>query len=118
MCKVLVVDDNPDILTVLETILTLNGFQVVALSKGGEVYDSVFLLEPKVVLMDVNLGTHDGRNICMDIKSKTETKKANVILLSANHNLKQSAFESLADDFIEKPFDINHLVNKVKGFCN
>jgi len=118
MCKVLVVDDDNDILEVLKLILTMNGLQVEAVSQGGEVYDNVFINRPNVILLDVNLGKYDGRNICNDLKSQEETKDINVIMFSANHNIRESAMENKADDFLEKPFDINQLISRVKRYCN
>jgi DNA-binding response OmpR family regulator len=118
MCKVLVVDDDNDILEVLSLILSMNGLQVEAVSKGGEVYDNVFTTKPNVILLDVNLGTHDGRTICNDLKTQSETKDINVIMFSANHNIRQSAMDNKADDFLEKPFDMDQLVERVKSFCN
>jgi DNA-binding response OmpR family regulator len=118
MCKVLVVDDDSDILRVLEIMLTMKGFDVECLSKGAEVHQTIFDFKPNLVLLDVNLGAHDGRDICREIKSKLETKQMPVILFSANHNISQSAFDAKADDFFEKPFDVEHLVTTLTRFCN
>ena len=73
MYKVLVVDDDSDILSVLEILFTMKSFEVKTLSKASEVHQSVSLFKPKVILLDVNLGPYDGREICMEIKSKPET---------------------------------------------
>lgn len=118
MCKVLVVDDDNDILEVLKLILTMNGLQVEAVSQGGEVYDNVFVNKPDVILLDVNLGTFDGRTICNNLKSQEETKDINVIMFSANHNIRQSAMENKADDFLEKPFDMDQLISRVRSYCD
>lgn len=116
-CKVMVVDDDKSILEVLSIILKTNGLQVEGISEGGEVYDNVFVMHPNVILLDVNLGEHDGRDICKELKSNEETKDINVIMFSANHNIRQSAMESKANAFLEKPFDIEQLIEKVKDFC-
>jgi DNA-binding response OmpR family regulator len=118
MCKVLVVDDDSDILEVLTLILSMNGIQVEAISQGAQVYDNVFVNRPNVILLDVNLGSHDGRTICNDLKSQVETKSIPVIMFSANHNIRQSAMDNKADDFLEKPFDIDQLISRVKSYCN
>ena len=118
MCKVLVVDDDQDILDVLQVILTMNGLQVEGLSRGGEVEDSLSESRPNVILLDVNLGTHDGRAICRKLKNQAETKGINIIMFSANHNIRESAMKHNADDFLEKPFDMQQLVDRVKSYCN
>jgi DNA-binding response OmpR family regulator len=116
-CKVLVVDDDKDILEVLKILLSVSGLQVEAISQHGEIYDNLFLFKPDVILLDVNLGACDGRTICKDLKSQAETKDISIIMFSANHNIRQSALDNNADGFIEKPFEIDQLVNTVKGHC-
>jgi DNA-binding response OmpR family regulator len=116
-CKVLVVDDDKDILEVLKILLSVNGLQVEAVSHEGELYDNLFLFKPDVILLDVNLGRCDGRTICKDLKSQDETKNISIIMFSANHNIRESALENQADGFIEKPFEMDQLLATVKGCC-
>ena len=84
-----------------------------AIADGGAAYGKVCSLHPDVVLLDVNLGKYDGRTICQKIKSHNETHDIPVILFSANHNIRESAIESHADDYIEKPFAIDDMLAKV-----
>jgi DNA-binding response OmpR family regulator len=118
MCKVLVVDDDKDLLGVLKIMLTFNGLLVNEASGEEEFYLRLGLEKPSVILLDVNLGTSDGRDICKMLKSKQDTKDIPVILFSANHNMGSMISESKADDFIEKPFEMEFLVNKLKSYCN
>jgi len=117
MCKVLVVDDDKDLLGVLKIMLTFNGLDVNEASGEEEFYESLGIERPNVILLDVNLGSSDGRTICKDVKSRHHTKDIPIILFSANHNIGSSIAESKADDFIEKPFEMENLVNKLKSYC-
>ena len=118
MYKVLVVDDDSDILKVLEILLTMKNLEAKTLSKASEVHQTVSVFKPTVILLDVNLGPYDGREICAEIKSNPETQKIPVILFSANHNISESAFASGADDFLEKPFDVQHMIEIIQNLCN
>lgn len=113
MKKILVLDDDIDILTVVQLVLSNNGFDVTAISDWRQIYTQVDTFKPDLILLDVSLGTQDGRNICKQLKSSVDTKHISVILFSANHNVEKSVSECFADSFISKPFDINNLIESI-----
>jgi DNA-binding response OmpR family regulator len=115
MGKVLIVDDNIDILTVVQLILSFHGFAVKGISKWEEIFDEVENFKPDVILLDIALSGNDGRVLCQQIKSTQSGKnKPIIILFSAHHNLQNNYGQYMADDFISKPFDSNVLVNKLR----
>lgn len=113
MQKILVVDDDPDILAVTELILSRSGFLITTEQDGGKVLERIETFEPNLVLLDVNLSPYDGRLICKDLKREYTIP---VILFSANINVQKDYKQYNADDFIGKPFEISELVEKVKSF--
>lgn len=115
MKRILVVDDDKDILTVVQLVLESNGFEVTAISNWKQIYPQIDAFKPDLILLDVSLGTQDGRNICKQLKSNYSTKHISVILFSANHNVEKSVSECLADSFISKPFDINNLIEGINN---
>lgn len=115
MKKILVVDDDIDILTVVQLVLDSNGFEVSAISHWQQIYTQIGTFKPDLILLDVSLGTQDGRNICKLLKTNKETKHISVILFSANHNVEKSVSECMADSFISKPFDINDLIEGINN---
>ena len=115
MKKILVVDDDVDILNVVQLVLDANGFDVLATSNWQHINTQIDAFKPDLILLDVSLGTQDGRNICKQLKSNKDTKHISVILFSANHNIEKSISECLADNFISKPFDINDLVEGINS---
>ncbi len=115
MKKILVLDDDIDILTVVQLVLESNGFEVVAISNWQQIYTQIEKFKPDLILLDVSLGTQDGRNICKQLKSDLNTKHISIILFSANHNVEKSVSECLADSFISKPFDINDLIQGINN---
>lgn len=114
MSKILVVDDDTDILSVMEMLLTMKGFQVEVTSKGDNIFGKVDSFKPNLILLDVLLSGHDGRTICRQLKSNAETRHIPVIMFSAHPGAAASITEYGANDFISKPFDVNHLIQKVK----
>ena len=64
--------------------------------------------------MDVNLDAEDGRQLCLELKENPLTKTIPVILCSARHELLHNFKSFLADDFIEKPFEMKLLVSKIE----
>ena len=115
MKKILVVDDDVDILTVVQLVLDSNGFEVKATSKWQEIFPLLDTFSPDLILLDVSLGTQDGRNICKQLKSSPATKHISIILFSANQKVENSVSECLADSFISKPFDINDLIQGINN---
>jgi DNA-binding response OmpR family regulator len=115
MKRILVVDDDIDILTVVQLVLESNGFEVTAIWNWKQIYPQIDAFKPDLILLDVSLGTQDGRNICKQLKSDNKTKYISVILFSANHNVEKSVSECLADSFISKPFDINNLIEGINN---
>lgn len=114
MKKVLIVDDNLDILMVVQLILSANGFSVETISRWPLIYDRIENFTPDIILLDIALGDADGRDLCMKLKSDEKTSHIPIILFSANYNLEQTFLEFRANDFISKPFETSYLVSKIR----
>ncbi|SDF29202.1 sigma-B regulation protein RsbU (phosphoserine phosphatase)/two-component system, OmpR family, phosphate regulon response regulator PhoB [Mucilaginibacter pineti] len=113
--KILVLDDDTDILEVISYVLTESGYEITTLTGGEKIFDVIGSLHPDLVLMDVMLGSMDGRSICSELKFNPETSFIPVILISATHDLAASLRqEGAPDDFLAKPFDIDRLIRKVE----
>jgi len=110
--KVLVADDDPGILDMIQLVLEDAGYVVVTSMDGG-VDKLLKLSKPNIILLDIWMSGVDGRDICRHLKSEHETKHIPVIMISANKDTEQIARAAGADDFIHKPFDIRVLIQKV-----
>jgi DNA-binding response OmpR family regulator len=115
MNKILVVDDDPDILNLVEVILTMHNFRVEGLLKWEDIDNSLIDMKPDLILLDVSLSGADGRDICKKIKQSKETQHLPVILFSANSRMANDFEKCQAQDFIAKPFDLSHLVQTIKS---
>jgi DNA-binding response OmpR family regulator len=113
MPKILVVDDDADILSVMETLLTMKGFEVEGIANGGYIFPKIETFKPDIILLDVLISGQDGRTICRKLKSNNETMLIPVIMFSAHPGAAATIAEYGADDFIAKPFDVANLLEKV-----
>lgn len=118
MKKILVVDDNDEILKVIEIILNLEGYEVKCWD-NGDLSLVVHEFQPDLILLDIMLGSTDGRELCRELKSQKETMHIPVIIISASHTIYSSGENNCkADAFIPKPFDVGYLVTQVDAYVN
>ena len=113
MKKVLVVDDDIDLLDMVSLVLTKYNMKVNPLDKCLQFYDTLSSDKPDIILMDIYLGECDGRELCQQFKKLNDYTGIPVILYSAGNVTQSSVQESLADDFMSKPFDIQQLVDRI-----
>lgn len=117
--KILVVDDDPDILDALQLMLEDAGYEVTISEKGDyaeNLHDTNGGL-PDVIILDVLLSGKDGRLICQKLKGQDETRHIPIIMISAHPNARQSVTAVGADDFVAKPFDMDELLVKIAKYC-
>lgn len=116
MAKILLIDDDPDVHTVMGTMLRKQGYDVVTASRRDEALQKLADEKPSVILLDVLLSGADGREICRSIKENKDTKNIPVIMFSG-HPVAAVQFESYgADDFIPKPLNTEALLQKLSRF--
>jgi len=116
--KILVVDDDPDILDALQMTLEDAGYSVTTTEKGEyaeNLRDTNGNL-PHLIILDVLLSGRDGRTICQRLKRQENTKHIPIIMISAHPNARQSVKDVGADDFLAKPFDIDELLAMVAQY--
>lgn len=113
--KVLIAEDDEGILDILKIILEMHEYNV-DIVRGGKIIKDMQNKLPDLLLLDVWLGKTDGRKICQILKKQASTKNIPIILISATTNLAQSMKDSGADDYLEKPFEMNDLLAKVEKY--
>lgn len=119
MRRILAVDDDNDILEVLQFILEDSGYEVFTLSDGHNLLEKIREKNPDLILLDIMLGSLDGRELCKAVKKQDSTNNIPVIMISASHNIANTVNQDGApNDFIAKPFDINNLLSKIKTHLN
>jgi len=114
MKRILVVDDDLDILELVQMALGMNGYQVETVSRWEGMDETIRRFGPELVLMDVSLGTADGRDLCRRIKEEPATSGIAVVLFSANIEMEKSVGDCRANSFLAKPFDLQKLMRVVR----
>ena len=113
MIRVLIIDDDPDIRTLMDALMKKQGYQVETASRGEEVFDRIESFEPDVILLDVLLSGADGREICKQIKSNEDTRHIQVIMFSAHPGAADNIESYGADHFVSKPVNTQALLKKL-----
>jgi DNA-binding response OmpR family regulator len=114
MSKILVVDDDPDILTVVKILLSMHHFSVMAISRPEDIGRAIKSFSPGLILLDVALSGADGREICRKLKTSNETQHIPVILFSAHYDLVNSFHEYMANGLVTKPFEAAFLLETIR----
>ncbi len=111
--RILVIEDDPDVLNALNIALGSVGFDVDVLLSGKSILQNQFVV-PDLFILDKRLPDVDGLEICRYLKSKPNYSSVPVIITSAGHRIKKKALESGAFCYVEKPFSMQELVKAVK----
>lgn len=106
----LIIDDNEDILSMLQAMLQHQGYKTSILDKTHELIQKIKSLQPDIILMDKLLSGSDGCEFCKKIKADTGIAQIPVIMISAHPQAQVECLEAGADFFIEKPFEMDHLL--------
>jgi DNA-binding response OmpR family regulator len=115
MAKILVIEDDKEILAVMGLILTQDGHFVES-SVDSTILNNIQSIKPELIILDDWLGMEKGSDICLKLKSDPATASIPIVLFTAHINGKELAKRVNADAFISKPFDIDELtalVNKL-----
>jgi two-component system alkaline phosphatase synthesis response regulator PhoP len=115
--KILLVDDEPDILEFMEYNLKKEGYQVFTAKNGQEAVNKALELHPHLIMLDIMMPEMDGIEACSAIRSYPELNNTLIAFLTArNEDYSQIAgFDVGADDFISKPIKPRVLVSRIKG---
>ena len=112
---IMVVDDNPDIITIVKTILEGRGFTVFSASGGAELLNLLPTQKADLIILDIMMPEMDGLEVLTRLKGKTETSTIPVILLTAKVQYEDvlGGYKLGADYYITKPFTSTQLVNGI-----
>jgi adenylate cyclase len=114
--KILVVDDVPENVRLLEAVLAPRGYDVIAANDGDVALELVESEQPDLILLDVVMPTMDGYAVCTRLRESDETAVLPVIMVTSSIGQEKTrAIEAGADDFIPKPFNHDELLTRVRS---
>lgn len=112
--KILLLDDNRDLLQIVQIILKGQGYETILASSIEEAIVKIKVHKPVLILMDVCLSDQDGYSFCNQLKNDPETGNIRVIMMSGEDCNQKMISYAHADDFMQKPFDYNDLIGRVQ----
>ena len=113
MAKVLLAEDDPTMVSLLKTLLDMEGFEVLALDVNSDVPAVVQREKPHALFMDVHLGEQSGMDILETIRKQKELSDVRIVMTSGL-NVKEECINRGADAFLLKPFMPDDLIQALK----
>jgi two-component system, LuxR family, sensor kinase FixL len=116
--RILLVDDDPTNLQILHQVLGGRGYKLIIAKSGEDALKIAERMKPHLVLLDIMMPGIDGYETCKRLKENPETSNAAIIFLSAMDNPedKKKGLEMGAIDFIQKPFQSDHVIATVQTY--
>jgi DNA-binding response OmpR family regulator len=116
MKKILVVDDDKDVLDLVRRILIRGGFEVITASDGKEGLAKVYSEAPDLMILDINMPVMDGWEVCRKIRGDPLYKHLPIIMLTVKRTKKDQlkGLDFGGDEYITKPFYPKELIARVK----
>ncbi len=112
---IMVVDDNPDIVTIVKTLLEVKGYEVQSAYSGQEVLNLLAEQKPDLILLDIMMPRMDGLEVLTRLKGDSNTRSIPVVLLTAKQPDEAifGGYDIWADSYITKPFTNTQLLNVI-----
>jgi DNA-binding response OmpR family regulator len=120
MHRILIVDDEPNIVLALELLMKKEGYEVHTVNDGESAFQAAQQLHPDLILLDIMMPKMDGYEVCQMIRSDALLKDISIIMLTAKGREveKEKGLALGADHYITKPFSTREVVMKVKEFLS
>lgn len=118
--KILIIDDEVDLVETIRFPLELEGYQVLVAYQGEEGLQLARKENPDLIILDLMLPKIDGYKVCRFLKFDEKYKHIPIIMLTARSQEKDRLLgkETGADEYITKPFDLDDLLNKIKKYIS
>ncbi|MDD5449476.1 MAG: response regulator [Candidatus Omnitrophica bacterium] len=117
--KILIIDDEVDLVGLLKTKLELRNYHIVPLYTSKRSLEITKREKPDLILLDIMMPDKDGYEVCRELRADEDTSAIPIILFSAKPDQKEylkTGTKSVgADDYIVKPFETDALLEKIKG---
>jgi len=111
--KILILDDDRDLLEGIKGVLEDAGYSYIATDDSGTVQQKIRSYHPNIIILDVFLNEFRGENIAKKLKTSIDTKLIPIILISGSDRIKKLHQESKAETYLRKPFSGNELLEKI-----
>jgi DNA-binding response OmpR family regulator len=120
MAKILIVDDDVEITTLLNTILSLSGFEISVVNDSTLAMETAESMKPDLFILDLMMPQPNGFELCRMIRSNPNLINIPIIIITAMDDLdsKNIAYAAGANDYLPKPFDQEELPKRINALLN
>lgn len=114
--KILIVDDEPDILDILKYVLEKEGYKVKKARNGEEAVDRAYEEKPDLILLDIMMPKKDGIEVCRELRANKKFNDTIIVFLTARNEeySEVAGFDVGADDYVVKPIKPRSLISRIK----
>ncbi|SRR6266404_1970526 len=116
--RILVLDDDPDIGTMIQMMLEYKGYTVTVSDRAEHAEETLRNDNIDLIIMDMLLSGVNGTDVCAELKKNSSTSHIPVMMISAHPNAKEICLQAGADEFISKPFDMQDILLKIDHLVN
>src|SRR5438105_5636802 len=115
--RVLVVDDDPEIVTFLCTLLELEGLEAAVATSALAALEQLRMQQPSLVLLDIAMPGQDGIELCRALKRDPRTREIPIFVISARpgRDVVERALSAGAEAFIRKPFENREVIDRIRA---
>jgi serine/threonine protein kinase/DNA-binding response OmpR family regulator len=115
--QIFIVDDEPSIVSLLETILSMQGYTIRTASNGQDALDAMKVDPPDLIMLDIQMPSMDGYEVCWQLKADEALADVPVIFISGLHDVfdKVTAFKTGGVDYVTKPFRVEEVIARVEN---
>jgi len=120
MAKILIVDDEPNIVMALEYALKRKGFEVYIALNGKEAIQLCETEKPCLMVLDIMMPDMDGFEVLKKVRENKDLQAVKTLFLSAKNKPEdvEKGMQAGAEDYITKPFSTKKLIDKITQYCN
>jgi DNA-binding response OmpR family regulator len=114
--RILIVDDDPDIVILIKYHLEAEGYQIITAYNGLEAFDQITKHAPDLIVLDIMMPKVDGWVVCHSVKNTTATRDIKIIILAAKTQIRskiKGLYIMQADLYMTKPFDLEDLSENI-----
>ena len=117
MSKLLIVNNSVALLEIMTNILEYSGYTVKTLINADDVYNVIDVFQPDLLILDTYIAGDEGGEICKELRKRNETNDLCILMSSVSTKILKE-YKSYYDDFLEKPFDLKNLMEKIRSLLH
>ncbi len=118
MPKIMIVDDDPQVITLLKRYLSMEGYEVIATTNSSKAIQTAGEMRPDLFILDLMMPPPDGFTLCSMLRSDPIFSRTPILIITAMADSNSKATSFGANDYLAKPFNLDDLTSKISTLLN